>query len=89
MGRLLYILMSELCQRAISMWFESLFPHFTQQYDLSQLHRGLDSHPSVFCTDVLPTGQTLPLYRLRPQVDEEIGNFIEDVSEVKFYMLRQ
>uniref|UniRef100_A0A667ZFR1 Cadherin-1 n=1 Tax=Myripristis murdjan TaxID=586833 RepID=A0A667ZFR1_9TELE len=49
-----------------------------QQYDLSQLHRGLDSHPSVFCTDVLPIGQTLPLYRLRPQVDEEIGNFIED-----------
>ncbi|XP_071767578.2 B-cadherin [Centroberyx gerrardi] len=49
-----------------------------QEYDLSQLHRGLDSRPQVFCADVFPTAQTLPRYRLRPQVNEEIGNFIED-----------
>ncbi|KAM4619349.1 B-cadherin [Polymixia lowei] len=49
-----------------------------QDYDLSQLHRGLDNRPEVFCTDVFPTTKTLPHYRLRPQENEDIGCFIED-----------
>ncbi|KAM3870595.1 B-cadherin [Diretmus argenteus] len=49
-----------------------------QEYDLSQLHRGLDHRPEVFSTDVFPNAQTLLHYRLRPQEDEELCNFIED-----------
>ncbi|KAM6960576.1 B-cadherin [Aplochiton taeniatus] len=51
-----------------------------QEYDLSQLHRGLVNRPEVLCTYVaptaLPTTFTAPLYRTKPQENEEIGNFI-------------
>ncbi|XP_035273192.1 B-cadherin-like [Anguilla anguilla] len=49
-----------------------------QEYDLSQLHRGLDNRPGVFRNDVAPTLVPVPLYRPRPEENEEIGNFIED-----------
>lgn len=49
-----------------------------QDYDLSQLHRGLDNRPQVFCADVLPSVQRLLSYRHRIQANEEIGKFIED-----------
>ncbi|KAG7468590.1 hypothetical protein MATL_G00144530 [Megalops atlanticus] len=49
-----------------------------QDYDLSQLHRGLDNRPDVFRNDVAPTFMTAPQYRPRPANPEDIGNFIDD-----------
>uniref|UniRef100_A0A8C2WXE8 Cadherin-1 n=1 Tax=Cyclopterus lumpus TaxID=8103 RepID=A0A8C2WXE8_CYCLU len=49
-----------------------------QEYDLSQLHRGLDNHPEVFSTEVFPTVQSHLYYRLQLQANEEIVQFIED-----------
>ncbi|KAG5839471.1 hypothetical protein ANANG_G00205330 [Anguilla anguilla] len=50
-----------------------------QDYDLSQLHRGLDNlKPEIFRNDVAPTYFIAPQYRARPANPEEIGNFIED-----------
>lgn len=60
-----------------------------QVYDLSELHRGLNNHPEVFSTDVFPTAQSRPCYRLQIQANEEIGKFLEDVRNVTFYTLRQ
>uniref|UniRef100_A0A8C1Z5K6 Cadherin-1 n=1 Tax=Cyprinus carpio TaxID=7962 RepID=A0A8C1Z5K6_CYPCA len=49
-----------------------------QDYDLSALHRGLDSRPEVFRNDVAPTFLSAPQYRKRPGNPEEIGTFIDD-----------
>ncbi|XP_063801993.1 EP-cadherin-like [Pseudophryne corroboree] len=49
-----------------------------QDYDLSQLHRGLDARPDVMRNDVVPTLMPAPQYRQRPSNPDEIGNFIEE-----------
>ncbi|RXM30093.1 Cadherin-1 [Acipenser ruthenus] len=51
-----------------------------QEYDLSQLHRGLDARPDVFRNDVVPTTMAVPQYQYRPRPanPEDIGNFIDD-----------
>ncbi|KAJ8400460.1 hypothetical protein AAFF_G00395840 [Aldrovandia affinis] len=50
-----------------------------QDYDLSQLHRGLDNlKPEIYRNDVAPTYLIAPQYRPRPANPEDIGNFIED-----------
>lgn len=57
----------------------SRVPH--QDYDLSVLHRGLDNRPEVFRNDVVPILMPAPQYRPRPANPEEIGNFIDHVSQ--------
>lgn len=52
----------------------------SQDFDLSQLHRGLDSRPEVTRNDVAPTLMAAPQYRPRPANPDEIGNFIDEVS---------
>ncbi|KAJ6652500.1 hypothetical protein lerEdw1_011470 [Lerista edwardsae] len=48
-----------------------------QDYDLSQLHRGLDARPDVVLrNDVVPTLLPAPQYCPRPANPDEIGNFI-------------
>ncbi|XP_027703391.1 cadherin-3 isoform X2 [Vombatus ursinus] len=48
-----------------------------QDYDITQLHRGLDARPEVILrNDVVPTFIPPPLYRPRPANPDEIGNFI-------------
>uniref|UniRef100_A0ABM5EUZ1 B-cadherin-like n=1 Tax=Pogona vitticeps TaxID=103695 RepID=A0ABM5EUZ1_9SAUR len=50
-----------------------------QDYDLSQLHRGLDTRPEVALrNDVAPTLLPAPQYRPRPANPDEIGNFIHE-----------
>nr|XP_033799115.1 cadherin-3 [Geotrypetes seraphini] len=49
-----------------------------QDYDLSQLHRGLDARPEVTRNDVIPTLMPLPQYRPRPANPDEIGDFIDE-----------
>ncbi|XP_042653563.1 LOW QUALITY PROTEIN: B-cadherin-like [Tyto alba] len=50
-----------------------------QDYDLSQLHRGLDARPEVLLrNDVAPTLLPAPQYRPRPANPDEIGNFIDE-----------
>ncbi|XP_061449722.1 B-cadherin-like isoform X2 [Rhineura floridana] len=49
-----------------------------QDYDLSQLHRGLDSRPEITRNDVAPTLMPAPQYRPRPANPDEIGNFIDE-----------
>uniref|UniRef100_A0A8D0L4I3 Cadherin domain-containing protein n=1 Tax=Sphenodon punctatus TaxID=8508 RepID=A0A8D0L4I3_SPHPU len=50
-----------------------------QDYDLSQLHRGLDARPEVLLrNDVVPTLLPAPQYRPRPANPDEIGNFIHE-----------
>ncbi|NXG36491.1 CADH1 protein, partial [Dromaius novaehollandiae] len=49
-----------------------------QDYDLSQLHRGLDSRPEVIRNDVAPPLMAAPQYRPRPANPDEIGNFIDE-----------
>ncbi|XP_007938594.1 cadherin-3 [Orycteropus afer afer] len=48
-----------------------------QDYDITQLHRGLEGRPEVVLrNDVAPTFIPTPMYRLRPANPDEIGNFI-------------
>uniref|UniRef100_A0A8C5L9Y1 Cadherin 3 n=1 Tax=Jaculus jaculus TaxID=51337 RepID=A0A8C5L9Y1_JACJA len=48
-----------------------------QDYDITQLHRGLEARPEVvFRNDVAPTFISTPTYRPRPANPDEIGNFI-------------
>ncbi|NXJ85637.1 CADH1 protein, partial [Trogon melanurus] len=49
-----------------------------QDYDLSQLHRGLDARPEVIRNDVAPSLMPAPQYRPRPANPDEIGNFIDE-----------
>ncbi|KAM9192253.1 cadherin-1 isoform 1-T1 [Dugong dugon] len=49
-----------------------------QDFDLSQLHRGLDARPEVIRNDVAPTLMSMPQYRPRPANPDEIGNFIDE-----------
>ncbi|XP_053304542.1 cadherin-1-like isoform X2 [Spea bombifrons] len=49
-----------------------------QDFDLSQLHRGLDARPDVIRNDVAPTLLPAPQYRPRPSNPDEIGNFIDE-----------
>uniref|UniRef100_G3QT90 Cadherin-1 n=1 Tax=Gorilla gorilla gorilla TaxID=9595 RepID=G3QT90_GORGO len=49
-----------------------------QDFDLSQLHRGLDARPEVTRNDVAPTLMSVPRYLPRPANPDEIGNFIDE-----------
>ncbi|XP_075571285.1 B-cadherin-like [Pelecanus crispus] len=50
-----------------------------QDYDLRQLHRGLDARPEVLLrNDVAPTVLPAPQYRPRPANPDDIGTFIEE-----------
>uniref|UniRef100_H3A8T4 Cadherin-1 n=1 Tax=Latimeria chalumnae TaxID=7897 RepID=H3A8T4_LATCH len=49
-----------------------------QEYDLSQLHRGLDNRPDVLRNDVQPLYTAAPRYLPRPTNPDEIGNFIDE-----------
>ncbi|KAM5262716.1 cadherin-3 [Ctenodactylus gundi] len=48
-----------------------------QDYDITQLHRGLEARPEVVLrNDVAPTFIPTPVYRSRPANPDEISNFI-------------
>ncbi|XP_064375919.1 B-cadherin-like isoform X2 [Dromaius novaehollandiae] len=49
-----------------------------QDYDLSQLHRGLDARPEVTRNDVAPPPAAAPQYRPRPANPDDIGSFIDE-----------
>ncbi|XP_043937967.1 B-cadherin-like [Protopterus annectens] len=49
-----------------------------QEFDLSQLHRGLDNRPEVTRNDVIPVLMPAPQYRPRPANPDEIGDFINE-----------
>ncbi|XP_022367183.1 cadherin-1 isoform X2 [Enhydra lutris kenyoni] len=49
-----------------------------QDFDLSQLHRGLEARPEVTRNDVAPTLLSVPHYLPRPANPDEIGNFIDE-----------
>ncbi|XP_030313648.1 LOW QUALITY PROTEIN: cadherin-1-like [Calypte anna] len=53
-----------------------------QDYDLSQLHRGLDARPEVIRNDVAPPLIATSQYRPRPANPDEIGNFIDENLKV-------
>lgn len=72
--------------RTLSLWlsvllFATLLPFSPKDFDLSQLHRGLDARPEVTRNDVAPTLLSVPQYRPRPANPDEIGNFIDEVSK--------
>uniref|UniRef100_A0A4W3J7X1 Cadherin-1 n=1 Tax=Callorhinchus milii TaxID=7868 RepID=A0A4W3J7X1_CALMI len=49
-----------------------------QDFDLSQLHRGLDAKHEIVRNDVVPTFMPAPRYLPRPANPDEIGNFIDE-----------
>ena len=50
---------------------------FLKDYDITQLHRGLEARPEVVLrNDVAPSFIPTPMYRPRPANPDEIGNFI-------------
>ncbi|XP_054566842.1 cadherin-3 isoform X2 [Eptesicus fuscus] len=50
-----------------------------QDYDITQLHRGLEARPKVVLrNDVAPAFIPTPMYRQRPANPDEIGNFITE-----------
>ncbi|XP_069860824.1 cadherin-3-like [Dipodomys merriami] len=50
-----------------------------QDYDITQLHRGLEARPEVVLrNDVAPTFIPTPMYRPRPANPDEISNFITE-----------
>ncbi|XP_012868123.1 PREDICTED: cadherin-3 [Dipodomys ordii] len=50
-----------------------------QDYDITQLHRGLEARPEVVLrNDVVPTFIPTPMYRPRPANPDEISNFITE-----------
>ena len=53
---------------------------YMKDYDITQLHRGLEARPEVALrNDVAPTFIPTPMYRPRPANPDEIGNFITEV----------
>lgn len=63
--------------------FSIMSPPARQDYDLRQLHRGLDARPEVLLrNDVAPTLLPAPQYRPRPANPDDIGTFIEEVSPI-------
>ena len=70
-----------LCLWLSLLFFAILFPFSLKDFDLSQLHRGLDARPEVTRNDVAPTLLSMPQYRPRPANPDEIGNFIDEVSK--------
>lgn len=56
-----------------------------KDYDITQLHRGLEARPEVVLrNDVAPTFIPTPMYRPRPANPDEIGNFIIEVRHDRF-----
>ncbi|XP_015423296.1 PREDICTED: cadherin-3 [Myotis davidii] len=52
---------------------------FSKDYDITQLHRGLEARPKVVLrNDVAPAFIPTPMYRQRPANPDEIGNFITE-----------
>lgn len=60
--------------------FVLFLPFPPKDFDLSQLHRGLEARPEVTRNDVAPTLLSVPHYLPRPANPDEIGNFIDEVS---------
>ena len=70
-------------ERLVNEW-KCVSSVFLQDFDLSQLQKGPDNCHKV--TDVFPTVQSRPCYRLLPQANEEICTFIEIVSDVEKFI---
>ena len=66
---------------ASGLLFALLLPFSPKDFDLSQLHRGLEARPEVTRNDVAPPLLGVPHYRPRPANPDEIGNFIDEVSK--------